>query len=45
MKIKIRNQIKILNEKYEAKLDENKELQMTIEMQNKLMLKLEQKLD
>ena len=41
----IESEMQALNEHYRSKLDENKELQMTVEKQNKLIVKLEQKLD
>ena len=42
---KMEEEIENLNEKFETKIAENKELQMTIEKQNKLIAKLEAKID
>lgn len=41
----VENALNILNQKFEEKIDENKELQMTIEKQNKLIVKLEEKIE
>ena len=41
----VEEELKAMNERYQAKIDENKELQMTVEKQNKLIVKLEQKMD
>ncbi|MBO5948741.1 hypothetical protein J6Q66_07895 [bacterium] len=41
----VENALNVLNQKFEEKIDENKELQMTIEKQNKLIVKLEEKIE
>lgn len=41
----VENALNVLSQKFEEKIDENKELQMTIEKQNKLIVKLEEKIE